>query len=287
MKTTEKIDLESKYSEKIQPLFELGRKPLMSSEKQPSYEAFEFTKKDISELVKLALYDVYDSIEGKEYDLYEKELDRFYYATIHAVKILGELKAVEAINPFLEKLYYDDENEFFSEEMSSFFANVGAKAVEPLIEHIKNRDEPRLVLFEVFSDIVKKDPKTEEVIGSFLVEYITNKKYTEPTCIAFAIASLFDIDGLKYIDAIREAFMTKEVDFMVLGDLEDVEVRLGLKAKRDTPVARNSLQDMVEIFEQGVGKVSSQQVETEPKIGRNEPCPCGSGKKHKKCCLNK
>ncbi len=25
-------------------------------------------------------------------------------------------------------------------------------------------------------------------------------------------------------------------------------------------------------------------VRTEPKVGRNEPCPCGSGKKHKKCC---
>jgi len=24
-----------------------------------------------------------------------------------------------------------------------------------------------------------------------------------------------------------------------------------------------------------------------PKVGRNEPCPCGSGKKYKKCCLNK
>jgi SWIM/SEC-C metal-binding protein len=23
----------------------------------------------------------------------------------------------------------------------------------------------------------------------------------------------------------------------------------------------------------------------QPKIGRNEPCPCGSGKKYKKCCL--
>jgi preprotein translocase subunit SecA len=23
---------------------------------------------------------------------------------------------------------------------------------------------------------------------------------------------------------------------------------------------------------------------TEPKVGRNEPCPCGSGKKYKKCC---
>ena len=24
-----------------------------------------------------------------------------------------------------------------------------------------------------------------------------------------------------------------------------------------------------------------------PKVGRNDPCPCGSGKKYKKCCANK
>jgi uncharacterized protein YecA (UPF0149 family) len=30
-----------------------------------------------------------------------------------------------------------------------------------------------------------------------------------------------------------------------------------------------------------------QPVRTEPKIGRNEPCPCGSGKKYKNCCINK
>jgi len=28
-------------------------------------------------------------------------------------------------------------------------------------------------------------------------------------------------------------------------------------------------------------------VRPEPKIGRNDPCPCGSGKKYKKCCLAK
>jgi len=27
-------------------------------------------------------------------------------------------------------------------------------------------------------------------------------------------------------------------------------------------------------------------VRDSPKIGRNDPCPCGSGKKYKKCCLN-
>jgi uncharacterized protein YecA (UPF0149 family) len=26
-------------------------------------------------------------------------------------------------------------------------------------------------------------------------------------------------------------------------------------------------------------------VRASPKIGRNDPCPCGSGKKYKKCCL--
>ncbi|MGB0911339.1 MAG: SEC-C metal-binding domain-containing protein, partial [Nitrospirales bacterium] len=25
-------------------------------------------------------------------------------------------------------------------------------------------------------------------------------------------------------------------------------------------------------------------VRSEPKIGRNDQCPCGSGKKYKKCC---
>ena len=28
-------------------------------------------------------------------------------------------------------------------------------------------------------------------------------------------------------------------------------------------------------------------VRNEPKIGRNDPCPCGSGKKYKNCCMNK
>ena len=33
------------------------------------------------------------------------------------------------------------------------------------------------------------------------------------------------------------------------------------------------------------GKEPARRVQ--PKIGRNDPCPCGSGKKYKKCCLAK
>jgi len=34
---------------------------------------------------------------------------------------------------------------------------------------------------------------------------------------------------------------------------------------------------------QGEKKVKQIKLD-QPKVGRNDPCPCGSGKKYKKCC---
>ncbi|MDG2285973.1 MAG: SEC-C metal-binding domain-containing protein [Alphaproteobacteria bacterium] len=28
-------------------------------------------------------------------------------------------------------------------------------------------------------------------------------------------------------------------------------------------------------------------IQNKQKVGRNDPCPCGSGKKFKKCCIHK
>jgi uncharacterized protein YecA (UPF0149 family) len=36
-----------------------------------------------------------------------------------------------------------------------------------------------------------------------------------------------------------------------------------------------------------IKKVQQKLVQKRTKIGRNKPCPCGSGRKYKKCCLNK
>jgi preprotein translocase subunit SecA len=34
---------------------------------------------------------------------------------------------------------------------------------------------------------------------------------------------------------------------------------------------------------QGMGVLATPAVREEPKVGRNDPCPCGSGKKYKQC----
>lgn len=47
-----------------------------------------------------------------------------------------------------------------------------------------------------------------------------------------------------------------------------------------------SMEEVMEEMSGGVpfGSLAQPIKRERPKIGRNEPCPCGSGKKFKKCC---
>ena len=57
----------------------------------------------------------------------------------------------------------------------------------------------------------------------------------------------------------------------------------------DDPEAEERSRKLEQNFSQALRKLDREFSRTEPKrkIGRNDPCPCGSGKKYKQCCLNK
>jgi len=42
---------------------------------------------------------------------------------------------------------------------------------------------------------------------------------------------------------------------------------------------------VAEPLEASHGHIEKKPVVKGQKIGRNDPCPCGSGKKYKKCCM--
>jgi len=75
--------------------------------------------------------------------------------------------------------------------------------------------------------------------------------------------------------------------------LEDVEIKMGLRERRETKRELKEIQKQFQIMSDSMWNLSDDEdeippfVRDEPKIGRNDPCPCGSGKKYKKCCLNK
>ncbi|HLQ73001.1 MAG TPA: SEC-C metal-binding domain-containing protein [Bacillota bacterium] len=43
---------------------------------------------------------------------------------------------------------------------------------------------------------------------------------------------------------------------------------------------------VVQVAPERVSKAREEFFKTNKKVGRNEPCPCGSGKKYKKCCIS-
>jgi hypothetical protein len=288
METVEKIDIESKYSDKLRELFELGREPLMNQTDLEIYTKFNFVEDDIDELIDLALDESYNFID---YDKFEKESDRVFYATIHAVNVLGILKAKRASVPLLERMEREEGLEdFFNDVIINFFNNLGEEGLDDIENYIFNNPQSQeiITIIDALGHILKNNTHLFGRIEEILVKYLKNSK-TESSGLAFAIHLLIEYSQDKHIDLIRETFESKDVDIFFAGDLEDIEIKLGLREKRESekPSMFSFLKDYENELESESINTPSPLIKTNPKIGRNDPCPCGSGKKYKKCCLNK
>ena len=272
-------NLENRYSKKIQPLFELGDKNISYRGERFDYtEKFNFQKEDIPELIRLAI-DNYDF----DYDTYELEINRFYNATIHAMLILSQLKAIESVEPILQKMYAERNNDFLQELVPEFLSNMGYEVVTIIKKHLFEEHKDKLSFFEAITKTIKKYPDTKDVFTEILIDYIQSTKDNSDH-LSFAISSLLDFSGSKHIDFIRNMFKTRDVSFDLRGDIEDIEIELGLREQRITQKPKTKMQEIFESLE-FQNEVPARKVRTKPKIGRNAPCPCGSGKKYKKCCL--
>jgi len=278
------LNLEKGYSVKIQQLFEANADDLWNNRDFDDYEKFNFTQDDIAELTKLALDDRYNEID---YEKYEEETDRFFDGTIFAIRILGKFRVTEVMKPLIIKLYKDYDNDFLSEMMIPFFGDIGKDAIEFIKNEIMISKEDKLIFFDALKKIIENNPQEREKICSFLVEYLENTN-DDSSHIAFALYLIKEFDGIKSIDFVRYIYETKEVDIGIDGDFEDFEIAVGLREKRTKPRKRTNIEKLVSIFdayEDREEKINPLDVISN--IGRNDPCFCGSGKKYKKCCLNK
>ena len=69
--------------------------------------------------------------------------------------------------------------------------------------------------------------------------------------------------------------------------LEQEEQRLLLE-KESAERALRELKTKEQLLRRQIAEEQSQhESSSKRKVGRNDPCPCGSGKKYKKCCLKK
>ena len=129
---------------------------------------------------------------------------------------------------------------------------------------------------EVYQRILESKPRKNTVKG-----YAEKYGVDLMTMVAF-------LDGIN--DSLRQKLnvedMTEDSEFELDIDLEKLYFNM-LDAKADylyTLPEWDSILSEEKRAEITKSYRRSKTVVKEPKIGRNDPCPCGSGKKYKKCC---
>jgi hypothetical protein len=143
----------------------------------------------------------------------------------------------------------------------------------------------------------------EEVVTYFKSLFHTNLPKGPNLLVNFLVSCAVDIYPEELYEEVKEAFDKGLVDEWFM-DLKFVESRL--KEEKESALARLKaenyifIRDTIAEMEQWDSFQPSkptpviykpkpvvnkpQTVVNKQKVGRNEPCPCGSGKKYKKCC---
>jgi len=212
------------------------------------------------------------------------------WAPMHAWRALGQLGVQEAVAPLLDFLRTSENDDAVSEELPVVFGMIGPAAVPHIASFLSNRPNPTSPVATAMAglrEIVARHPECRDDCVGILARVLEPHAASDPVANGFAVWTLIDLAAVEAIDVMRDAFRRRAVDLSLVGDEEDVEIALGLRERRATPAPSYHIGPPGWLDQPHSGgiqpgtRVSPQG----SKVGRNDPCPCGSGKKYKKCCL--
>jgi len=277
--------MSKKYSHPIAQLLTYGdcREVGNSFDKWPNYLELGLTEEHIPQLIQMALDEELNWADSKSLEV---------WAPVHAWRTLAQLRAQAAIKPLLALLSLDDDNEWVGEELPYVYGMIGGEAIQPLAEYLadeSHRFDPRLTVTSCLERIGKMQPDSRANCVSVLTQQLEKFSANDSELNGFLISSLVDLKALESLDSIKKAYEQECVDYTVLGDYEDAEILMGVRKTRSTEPDYPTLADKHPWMKQVIvnKKRQSSVVQQKSKVGRNAPCPCGSGKKYKKCCLVK
>jgi hypothetical protein len=217
------------------------------------------------------------------------------WAPVHAWRALAQLRAVETIAPLLEFMKIDIGDHVVAQEFPTLFGMMGPAAIAPIAAFLEDQNiewMPASLATTALVQIVERHAECRDECIGILTRRLQGAANINPEANGFAIGNLMDLQAVEAIDTIREAFRLDVVDETIAGDLEDVEIAFGLREQRSRPRPRFTFPPRKIAPRESpsitTARYEPSEFEPEPrpaKIGRNEPCPCGSGKKYKKCCL--
>lgn len=241
---------------------------------------------------------------------------------LYALYLLAEFRAVEALPAILEavSLPGDGAHELFgdgvTEDLDNILATLAVESPGALDDLIADRSVDEYVRWAAASSLLYwvRDGRLSraEAVKRLRSPLRAAIDAGDAEGVGFLVSELFDYSPRGAEAEIEEAFQRELVDPTLIGrqdfhaameageehhakalarcrptGIKDTVVHLASwhcfqPQKPSRPPPRNSRE-----FSDEFGEADETVVHPSPRVGRNAPCPCGSGKKFKKCCLNR
>jgi len=248
--------------------------------------------------------------------LYLKRGDDTGWAVIHALMLLSEMKAAEALETVLSLLSQHPEilGEWFGDFISwQPFAGVVGEDLPRLAEWMKTPGisfKGRSYAAEAVAHRCLAEPaRRERTVAWFreLLEFFRDARrednVLDTQLVTDLVGDITDLRAKELAPLIRELYAKNLVSEITIGDLQSVLDDLESPPDKR---AKDGALPMTEFYEKlmrpagksgpeylgagldeilGGGAKPRAAPRIEKTVGRNDPCPCGSGKKHKKCCM--
>lgn len=238
------------------------------------------------------------------------------WAAVHATFILGAIGAESVVLPLLKALRhasaYDDD--WVSGDLPAILGKIGRPAMGGLRYIAQDRTSDwvtRATAMSGLEAVAVNYPDAEDEAAA-VIGAIFRDGREEPEVRGMAALNLLNLlradykaDLLSYARKEAEALSGDSAPFVNLSEAEVLHAFASGK-KRTADATRDWLafydeEQVRERQERWAEEFASDGVDADDdevparqpflleraKVGRNEPCPCGSGKKFKKCCLGK
>ena len=223
--------------------------------------------------------------------------------------MLSAIGGPEAINAFIKsvKEYYDDTADWITEDMPTILANFGIEAFDDIKEMLLDKDDELdmfvragagralFLISEKYPETRKKSIKAlRDAISSenddiarscFMYELVHFKDHDSLPFIEFYFKNEMIDDGWMILDDVYQYYF--DSDSNNNGSLSNTVTKDSLDIFKDNPdnFYRNSNQGKYITSTKSNHQSITKNILNKKEVGRNDPCPCGSGKKYKKCCF--
>ncbi|KGP74710.1 SEC-C metal-binding domain-containing protein [Pontibacillus yanchengensis] len=215
-----------------------------------------------------------------------QEKDNNSASKIIYVYAAGETNEPSLIPALASLLEVDFEDDMLAQEVIHALIKIGSDEVVQAVKPYCFKDGASFYAIDVIQNI--KSSLAHDTLLSMFDEV---EGPMEKTLIASALCTQLTVEGIPKVEYMvengyEESMLELDEDLYcccVINEIEHPKLPVWEEKinSKTTPSDEEIFQQLQEYMQQ----YENQNTPTKSKkVGRNEPCPCGSGKKYKKCC---